>query len=190
MVKATIWRLGIAAAFALVLYGCGKSPEAGTKSEPKAPPKESPEEPKRLYTGTGEATVRDPEGERPIRYAIRWKETELDYTLEEGAFAGEMTGVAGELYRDGKPASTFTADSAVADKAKSLLVLKGNVKVRAKDPAGTLDCQRLEWKTDEKLLKAFGKVTIRLPEGTIGPVDQMWCLPDLKRAGTPGFYRQ
>jgi hypothetical protein len=48
----------------------------------------------------------------------------------------------------------------------------------------------LEWKTDEKLLKAFGKVTIRLPQGTIGPVDELWCLPDLKRAGTPGFFRE
>jgi len=174
----------------LMAVGCGGKASKEPATQPKAPPKESQEEPKRLYTGTGEATVRDPEGDRPIRYVIRWKKTELDYTLGEGATAGEMEGVSGELYRDGKRASSFSADSASADREKKVLVLTGSVKVHAEDPAGDLDCQKLEWKTDEKLLKAFGNVTIRLPEGKIGPVDELWCLPDLKRAGTPGFFRQ
>ena len=169
--------------------GCAGKSEKPATSQPKAPPKESQEEPKRLYTGAGEATVRDPEGSRPLRYVIRWKETELDYTLKEGASAGEMRGVAGELYRDGKQASTFTADRAVADREKEVLVLSGNVKVRSAYPEGNLACQKLEWKTDEKLLKALGKVVIKLPRGTIGPVDELWCLPDLKRAGTPGSFR-
>lgn len=169
------------------MAGCSQPSSKVAMPEPKAPATESKEDPKRLYTGTGEAMVRDPEGDRPIRYVIRWESTELDYTLEGGASAGAMEGVSGELYRDGKLGSTFTADSAVADKALGTLVLSGSVKVRGKDPAGELDCQKLEWKTDEKLLKALGQVTIRLPNGTIGPVDELWCLPDLKRAGTPGF---
>jgi hypothetical protein len=186
---ARTWHWAIAAILVVALVGCGgKAKEP--KPRPEAPVKESQEPPKRLYTGAGEATVRDPEGERPVRYVIQWKSTELDYTLGEGASAGEMKGVTGVLYRDGKPASRFVAESAVANKDEKRLVLSGDVKVRSSDPKGELDCQRVEWKTDEKQLKAFGKVTIRLPQGTIGPVDEIWCLPDLKRAGTPGFYQR
>jgi hypothetical protein len=186
----TAWRhWSVMVLLIVALSGCaGKAKEP--KPRPEAPVKESQEPPKRLYTGAGEATVRDPEGERPVRYVIQWKSTELDYTLGEGASAGEMKGVTGVLYRDGKPASRFVAESAVANKDEKRLVLSGDVKVRSSDPKGELDCQRVEWKTDEKQLKAFGKVTIRLPQGTIGPVDEIWCLPDLKRAGTPGFYQR
>jgi hypothetical protein len=178
--------IAVIAAIALAT-GC-KSAADQKKEAPKDPASEVQEDSKRLYTGSGEATVRDPDGERPIRYVLRWKETQLDYTLEKGPAGGKVTGASGEMYREGKLASRFTADSAVADKANNLLTLQGNVVVNGMDPKARLKCQKIEWKIDEKLFKAFGKVTIKFKDGTIGPVDELWCLPDLERAGTPGFY--
>ena len=151
--------------------------------------KEPPEESKRLYTGPGQATARDEGGDRPIRYVINWESSQLDYTLSEGASGGKLSKVEGQLYRDGKPASRFSADGAIADRPNKRLHLEGHVIVIGISPKGRLDCQKLEWKTDEKLLKATGKVTLRGEAGIIGPIDELWCLPDLKQAGTPGFYQ-
>ncbi|MBC8066554.1 MAG: LPS export ABC transporter periplasmic protein LptC [Chlorobia bacterium] len=171
----------------MILGGCSGS--SVKEHDSKTPRKEANEEPKRLYTGKGDATVRDPKGARPIRYIVRWEKTQLDYTLEQGASAGRLELVSGDLFRDGKLGSKFSADSANADKAKNLLVLDGKVVVIALDPKARMECQRLEWKTDEKLLKAFGNVTIKFEDGTIGPVDELWCLPDLKQVGTPGYFQ-
>lgn len=193
------WRLAIVCLALLV--GCsGKSDKVS--GEQKDPEKEAKEEPRRLYTGSGEATVRDPEGNRPIRYVLRWDKTQLDYTLEGGALDGAVDKVSGEIYRDGKIGCRFTADLATVDKAKKLLVLSGkvtaigidteakpeNVIATGIDPKNSkLECERLEWRTDKKLMKATGKVTITLEQGVVGPVDELWCLPDLEKAGTPGL---
>jgi hypothetical protein len=95
--------------------------------------------------------------------------------------------VSGELYRDGKLASRFTADRAVANKAKNLLVLEGKVVVNGIDPKLRLECRKLEWTTNKRLLKVMGNVTIHLEKATIGPNDEYWCYPDLKQGGTPGL---
>lgn len=163
--------------------GCGK----GSKDNDKDPvKKDPPEESKTLRTSAGTATVRDPEGDRPILYVINWEESQLDYTLEKGASAGALQRVSGELYRDGKLASRFTADRATADKDKHLLVLVGNVVVNGIDPKAQLKCQKMEWFTNRKLLRATGKVTVELEPGTVGPNDEYQCYPDLQQVGTPG----
>lgn len=179
-----MWRF--LAVVLVVAVGCSSS--SGKKSsEKKDPEKEAKEEPRRLYTGSGEATVRDPKGDRPIRYVLKWDKTQLDYTLEGGALDGVIDNVAGELYRDGKLGCKFTASSATADKAKNLLVLSGKVTAIGIDPKAKLECEKLEWRTDKKLMKATGNVTITLEQGVVGPVDELWCLPDLEKAGTPGL---
>jgi|GEM_PF-6883840 len=162
-----------------------------------------------MYTGAGTSTIRDikTEGKRPILYVINWEKSQLDYTLEKGASQGRLEKVTGTLYRDGKPAANFSADTGYMDEKKSEFKVEGNVHAVGIDPKSTLDCQRMEFKVGEKLgqkkitlVKAFGKVTLGLnsskdpsgkPQmtGTIGPVDELWCMPDLKTAGTPGFFQ-
>jgi len=131
---------------------------------------------------------------------IRWEKTQLDYTLEKGPSAGRLEKVSGELYREGKLASRFTADAGYADDAKHELKLEGAVHVvseqtEKKDKmTATLTCDRMIWRTDELLAKAYGgvKIVFKSEEkdktgGTIGPMDELWCLPDLEKVGTPGF---
>ena len=163
-------------------------------------PKEK-EEPKRLYTGEGQSTVRGLEGTRPILYVIKWEKTQLDYTLKNGPSSGRLEDVSGDLYRDGKKVSHFTAKTGFADQEKKQLRLEGSVRVVSQDPKATMSCDRMVWQTDELLAKAYGGVTINFkveqpgPAGTtveadggkIGPMDELWCLPDLGKAGTPGF---
>ena len=169
-----------------LLVGCGSKSDRAP-DENKAPEGEAKEDAKRLYTGAGETTIRETEGERHILYVIRWRETELEYTLEDGPSTGRLRDVTGELYQNGKRASTFRGVSAVADKEKNLLVISGEVVVDGIDPKATMECDRLEWNTNENQLTATGKVKITFQEGVIGPIDELWCLPDLKMAGTPGF---
>ena len=186
--RLTRCKLAALLALAMFTFGCsGKGPRQVSEEPPKSEP---PEESKRLYTGKGQATVRETSGERFLLYVIEWEKTQLDYTLEQGASAGRLEKVSGTLYQEGSEASKFSADAAIADKAKGLLVLEGNVSIEGlTDPKGNLKCQKLEWKTNQKLLKAVGDVTLKSTNGTIGPVPELWCLPDLKRAGTPGFFQ-
>jgi hypothetical protein len=199
-------------ALSLVLIsGCGAKPKEEDE-KPNDPAKEAAEEPKRLYTGSGEATIRNPKGNRPIRYVIRWEKTQLDYTLKQGASTGRLENVSGDLYMDGRVVSKFTANFAIADNEKQVLTLNGHVVVTGIDPKAKpdpvtgkqdearLSCQKLVWKTEEVLstpiakvtvtvMNAYGRVTLTANQGVIGPMDEMWCLPDLNKAGTPGFYR-
>jgi len=143
----------------------------------------------RIYTGPGSLTIRDPKS-LVIRYKINWEKSQVDYTREQGAQTGRLDKVSGELYQDGKVASTFAAEYGYANETQKTLRLEQQVKVIAKEGPATLNCDHLSWKTEEKLLKADGAVSIDLAEGRIGPVDELWCLPDLKKAGTPGYYAQ
>ena len=84
--------------FLAIVVGCGKAHKKADSDEGLAK-KKPPEESKRLYTKAGNAMVRDPEGTRPIRYVINWEESQLDYTLDQGASGGALKKVSGELYR-------------------------------------------------------------------------------------------
>jgi hypothetical protein len=171
------------------MVGCSKRSEKKVKSPDESSKSVAKEDPKRLYTGPGTATIREITGARPIRYTIEWQSSALDYTQAGGAIGGKLDKVSGKLYQEGREASRFAADAAIADKTRSSLTLQGHVVVIGDKPAGTLNCSRLEWHTKEKLVKAFGRVTINGDQGTVGPVDELWCFPDLKRAGTPGSFQ-
>lgn len=186
---------------ALLAIGC--SGKKHKTQEPEAPD-ESVKEEHRLYTNEGSIVIRDPKT-LEVTYEIQWEKSQVDYTQEEGARSGRLEKVSGKLYQEGKLASTFKADSAYADQVKKLLRLEGHVTITATPPPTksskkpeenlTLTCEKMSWRTDsklkpeEKLLKATGHVVIRSGDGQIGPTDELWCLPDLKEAGTPGFYK-
>lgn len=183
----------------LLSSACGKVPRKETDL-PKDPADEAAKESRRLYTGSGSAILRDTEGDRPIRYILKWTRSQLDYSQEQGALGGRLEGVSGELYQEGKLASRFTAEHATANKAKNQLTLEGRVvikglevdekgKVVSQQIAATLRCHRMEWNTKQEMMRAFEQVTIVSREGTVGPMDEIWCEPSVRRAGTPGFFR-
>lgn len=186
-------------ATSLLCGACGKAPRKEA-NPPKDPADEAAKESRRLYTGSGSATLRDTEGDRPIRYILRWTSSQLDYSQEQGALGGRLEEVSGELYQQGKLASRFTADHAMANKAKNLLRLEGNVviegldvdekgKVISQEVAATLRCQRMEWNTKQEMMRAYQKVTVVSRQGTVGPLNELWCDPSVRRAGTPGFFQ-
>lgn len=183
----------------LLCGACGKAPPKAA-NPPKDRTDEAAKESRRLYTGSGTATLRDTEGDRPIRYILKWMSSQLDYSQEQGALGGRLEGVSGELYQEGKLASRFTAEHATANKATNLLRLEGNVvveglevdekgKVVGKEISATLRCHRVEWNTKQKMMRAFEQVTIVSRQGTVGPLNELWCEPSVRRAGTPGFFR-
>lgn len=144
--------------------------------------------------------MRDTEGDRPIRYILKWTSSQLDYSQEQGALGGRLEGVSGELYQEGKLASRFKAEHATANKAKNLLRLEGNVvieglevdgkgKVVSQEVSATLRCHRMEWNTKQEMMRAFEQVTVVSRQGTVGPLSELWCEPSVRRAGTPGFFR-
>jgi hypothetical protein len=123
-----------------------------------------------------------------------------------------MASVRGEIYEKGVVTSTFTANSAFADKRTGILKLSGNVRVHSSVPPAEqnvtltsspkpssgkreLRCDQLEWLFESeiqkgKLAKAVGNVTVVTEDGGIvGPVPELWSTPDLKVVGTPEAFK-
>lgn len=96
-----------------------------------------------------------------------------------------LTDVTGELFDQGRAASSYEADRAFANRSTKNLQLKGNVRVTSPDKSTTLLCSALDWRPDLELIQARGDVRL-MGEGYVSGLFQLvWLTPDLNRAGTP-----
>lgn len=138
-------------------------------------------------------------------YTIRWKSAQLEYMEAKQNYGGTMQDVSGVLYVEGKEVSTFTADSAEADKETGFLRLSGHVHVISEDtesksnatpakpvvrhafPPGDLFCDRLEVVNQLSIIKARGNVQVKDGHGTMGG-DEFWATPDLRFVSTPDLF--
>lgn len=135
-------------------------------------------------------TARDNDG--LVTWVVRAKESSGQIVGKESTLT--LTGVDGELYIDGKIASTFTADAAEADQATRSLDLKGHVSMvsvpDAKNPKIpkeplTLTADRAKWLDSRKVVAAQGSVWVRSSVYQMGEYAELWATQDLKKIATP-----
>ncbi|GIK32916.1 MAG: hypothetical protein HND43_06000 [Armatimonadetes bacterium] len=163
--------------------GCGSpSIPKDTSSEPEGARTVST-----VSTGTAEL-VRYGKGEdRPKLWSVRWQTADLEYSEAE-EFSMKMDHVSGALYAKNEPVAEFRADSAYADKASDTLILRGHVWVEALNPNGTVFCSEVKWLADSEVIQASGGVRLESRDYKLGPIETLWCSPDLRRAGTPDLF--
>ena len=175
----------LAVLLAAALLGCG-SPK---KAEPPAPePKAKPETKRGVLTEAGTATQRSAEGDRPVLWNIHWEAASL--TLEgDKPDTGSFRGVSGDLFREGRKASTFKAERGEADGSAEMLELIGSVEILETEHQATLLCDHATYEGKTGMVKARGNVRILYAGFTIGPMPEAWATAALDQAGTPDTFK-
>lgn len=141
-----------------------------------------------VFTHDGDATRWRDGNVRKRLWTVKWQKADLVYG-EGGAIGGSMSEVTGEIYGDGKEASTFKAKSAEADRDTGELKLVGAVEVRSIQPGATLRCETLRWASNgQEIVRAQGQVRVESDGYRLGSFEQLWATPDLSQVGTPDAF--
>lgn len=168
------------------MAGCGggKTTER-SKPEPKKPTADEPARTLRAQAGSAtHYTVGTP---RQRLWTVYWQRGTMTMAGKREV-TGAFEDVRGTLFRQDKEVGDFVADRATMDQKANLLILEGNVKVTSRDPDGSMECQRLEWRAELEQLRASGSVVMVTAGYRVGPFVEFWATPDFSRAGTPeGF---
>ncbi|ARU42117.1 LPS export ABC transporter periplasmic protein LptC [Armatimonadetes bacterium Uphvl-Ar1] len=173
----------------LSLFACsGPTPKNADGTSPaNAPESEKSEGPRRIIESGPLALEANNEQGDPT-----WKikgEAARAGLQEDGENEFFITGVTGEIYSDGKTASTFTADSAKAVTESKKLVLDKNVKVTSLSQKMTLQADKITWMDDKQLFAAVGNVLIDSPDWQLGKMPEVWATPDLSKIGSPNKFK-
>ncbi len=142
-----------------------------------------------VLTNSASLTRRSEKASRERAYDIHWKTSDLTFDEKTKNYFGTMVGVSGTIFEKDKPAATFTSEEGEADKSgTSKLTLRGHVRVISTDGQSELTCDKVVWLVDEKTIKASSLVKVRGRNGIVGPMDDLWATPDLKRVATPDMF--
>ena len=164
----------------LLLSACAKpkQPADEGKKERKETPLPS------LAIGGGDVTVYGSAQATEPSFTVRWVSGGFD--AEKGTVStGHLERPQGEIFTNGKPASTYRADTGDAVREAKRLDMRGDVVLRSSDGRQTLKSPAAQYRGDVKLLRATGGVVATGPFGTLSGVPELWATPDLRLIGTP-----
>lgn len=177
---------------ALIATACGPVPKEPSAESPKEKPKPPVEE---VKTSSTEITVASEKGDGA--YIVRAKESVIKVTAD-GPEYGKLNGVDGDVRKDGKVVSHFSAKSGLVDRSKQILLLDGSVKItgnleNAKDSQITEDIEltanRVRYDQTLKRYEADGNVMVVSASMSLGPIPKLYANSDLNRFGTPGKFK-
>lgn len=143
-----------------------------------------------MASGRVTVTSRDEKGQ--TTWVVRAAESSGQIVGEASTI--KLKRVEGDIYMDGKKASSFEADEADADQATRSLVLRGHVKLvsepgesGSKLPSTpvTISAQRAKWLDSRKVVAAQGSVWVRSSVYEMGEYAELWATQDLKKIATP-----
>lgn len=144
------------------------------------------EKAKTVITGPVEIFHKNKE-QQPL-WNIQAASSNVSYTGKQGT-SGKLEKVQGELFKDGKISTHFTADHATIDEAKEILYIQGNVQLRSDKTQTTLYADRVSWAPNEKMFQAKGNVRIVSRDYTFGPVPELRANADITDIGTPDTFK-
>jgi hypothetical protein len=173
---------------ALVLAGCSGKPQA------QATTNDGPSERIILNSGSASADYYSTGPKREHLYSLNWKSGKAT-TKDQKNFYFVLSGVTGTIFEDGKAASTFRADTAVADQTVGNLTLSGSVTMKSLQSAGsdadekTLNCEQMHYQDSDRIVRFSGEVTLSGKGFTLGPFPELWATPDLTtKVATPSLF--
>jgi len=190
---------------ALALAGCGPPPNGG--KDAKKPKQEEKKLVQTVETTSGRALSKGPPPKREPQWFVKWEEASVNLVqpkilandADVAVTTATMKGVTGNLFEGDKPGSTFQADEGLADGAKRVLTLEGNVHLRSIDPnaesdadrvTAELTCDRIVYDAINEVIHAQGHVRIKGKVGTIGTLSEILAKKNLERIATPGMFYQ
>lgn len=142
-----------------------------------------------ISAGSGSVDYYTNDAKRELVYSISWKGGSAT-TVDSKRFYYKLTDVSGSLYKDGKVASTFTADSGEADQSAGRLSLMGDVEINSavSKQKGTLNCEKMSFAEEDRIIKFSGGVHLNGQGFSLGEFDELWSTPDLMVISTPELF--
>jgi len=138
--------------------------------------------------GTGGVTISAKSPDLMPVWNVVSEKSVLDIT-ESGSIRGTLETVKGQIFSDAKLGSQFRADKAFADQKKQSLELSSNVQLVDASGVHKLTARAVNWIAELKMVQAKGDVRYIGPGITTGPMEVIWCTPDLKIIGTPTTFK-
>jgi hypothetical protein len=182
-------RLAFLSLMMVGLAGCGSPSAEKPKGSPS--PTKPAETPKVIHTTGGNSTQYSLDAKRERQWDVTWKEATLGVEASgasQTSGTAQMTGVSGQLYRDGKAVSTYQGDGGTADRGTQILTLRGNVQVKSLEYDAVLYCDEIRYEGGRSLVRARGHVRIVGKSGDLQTDSELWATPDLKRVGSPDAF--
>jgi hypothetical protein len=163
--------------------GCSDAPTVGPSPKPVAGPALNE---RKIKADLPEIVALDENGE--TAYVVRAASSKLKIG-GAGASSGVLSGVTGEIMKDGRTASRFRAKSGEVDQQARRLVLEGDVTVTDEARGIVLVAQRVDYAEAAGRIEARGRVTVSSGSALLGPVDALWATPGLERVATPDMFK-
>lgn len=150
-----------------------------------------------VKTSATEITVQNEKGD--ASYVVRAATSSINMT-NDGPDYGKLSGVTGEVKKDGETTSHFSAQSGLVDRSKQTLLLTGTVKITGrldrdkgekseKSEMIDLTADTVRYDQNLKRYEATGRVTVVSKSMSLGPVPKIYANSDLTRFGTPGKFK-
>ncbi len=146
-----------------------------------------------INSAGGHLDFKSDDDKRTLLYSITWESAKLEFTSEQ-EFGGEMTEVKGVFYQEGKPASSFVAHRAVADRGKSTLKLADGVEIKAMQKVGpvprgsSLFCGGALYDAKKGTIDAFGGITVHDDTYLCRGIEAVRANTDLTLIATPDMF--
>ena len=164
---------------------CGCAKRKATDDAAAIRKKAKDELPKAVGIGAGETTVfQSADPKSPISFTVGW--TGGGFRIADGDVdTGKLRLPRGHLFQNGRPTSTYRADTGDAVRATKRLNMRDHVVVQSVDKTQTLTSDDGEYRGDVRIVRAIGHVVATGPFGTLSGSPELWATPDLKLIGTP-----
>lgn len=171
----------------VALGGCSsKKPDPKPDADPSSNGVEEPKDRRVIASGPVDMQAADPEGEVVWTLHGESSRVGLETEGETQIFANN---VSGEIFENGKVASTFKAMEAKAARESRTLLLNDRVEIQSVAENITLRADKVNWMEDRKLFAATGNVEVDSPNWLLGKMEEVWATPDLTKIGTPNKFK-
>lgn len=117
-------------------------------------------------------------------WRVHWQSGRVTI-FSKGGLAGTMQTVTGEIFQGGRVSTTFSSDTAVAERAGETLTLRGKVTVKSKTDPVTIYCDQLVYIPRLRSVRANGNVRIVTETGELRSTGDILANPDLSQIATP-----
>jgi len=177
----------IVAILCIALAGCSsKKPDPQPNADPSANGVEEPKDRRIIASGPVDMEAANPEGKMVWTLHGESSRVGLETEGETELFANN---VSGEIFQNGKVASTFKAMEAKAARESRTLVLSNRVEIQSLAEKITLRADKVNWMEDREMFSATGNVEVDSPGWLLGKMEEVWATPDLTKIGTPNKFK-
>lgn len=128
--------------------------------------------------------------DRVLMWTVSWKAAALDFSAQESEFGGSLQSVAGQIFKEGKPAGSYKGQNAKVVKGSKVLTVTGGVQVDSVIPGSSISCDQMVYDADSGIIEAKGNITVHQGGYVFRGETHIMANEDQQIVGTPDLFEQ